>query len=197
MSSSKFTTNFAPYTPPPDEPPVSRLPALSTSKPSSFARGKMPWFSSQSSAQANISYQSGGIPTLGDHVSAIGSEEEAAVTPAQIWETRFGWRVDLCSAFVYLGGPITSLFFLILETKNDYIRFHAYQSALLTIPLILLRVLAAFIFPSWMQTFFTLVILVSQFGMAFRAYRDTTQNGLARYELPYIGPLAEKWVSEE
>lgn len=30
-----------------------------------------------------------------------------------------------------------------------------------------------------------------------RAYRDASQNGLARYELPYIGPVADRWVGEE
>ena len=27
--------------------------------------------------------------------------------PALMWETRFGWRVDVCAAATYLGGPVT------------------------------------------------------------------------------------------
>ena len=30
-----------------------------------------------------------------------------------------------------------------------------------------------------------------------RAYRDASQNGLFRYELPYIGEMADRWVGEE
>jgi hypothetical protein len=30
-----------------------------------------------------------------------------------------------------------------------------------------------------------------------RAYRDATHNALSRYELPYIGEVADRWVGEE
>jgi len=32
---------------------------------------------------------------------------------------------------------------------------------------------------------------------SIRAYVDATRNGLARYQLPYIGPLADQYVTEE
>lgn len=52
------------------------------------------------------------------------------------WESRFGWRIDLMAAAAYLGGPVSgelnqcswkltaALLLLILETQNDYVRFH-------------------------------------------------------------------------
>lgn len=64
---------------------------------------------------------------------------------ANAWKSRFGWRVDVMAAAAYLGGPVTgawdavslrtrwlrtpmlttaALLFLILETRNDYVRFH-------------------------------------------------------------------------
>ncbi|KAF8516170.1 hypothetical protein BU17DRAFT_67588 [Hysterangium stoloniferum] len=197
MDTSKFASTFAPYTPPPDDPSVLRQ--VPTSQSSRFSTGKLPWFSSSSgTTYAEASYQSGAVPTFNNYaVGGQGVEEEAA-TPAQMWETRFGWRVDVCSAVAYLGGPITgmlgyrlnmvstyrrldiALIFLILETSNDYVRFHA-----------------SFIFPSWLQTFLTFIMILMQVGMAIRAFRDASQHGLARYELPYIGVIADRWVRDE
>lgn len=77
-----------------------------------------------------------------------GSASAGEAERANAWESRFGWRVDLMAAASYLGGPITgesqrtagnlstqwqhesfadadvALLFLILETQNDYVRFH-------------------------------------------------------------------------
>ncbi|CAE6501026.1 unnamed protein product, partial [Rhizoctonia solani] len=113
------------------------------------------------------------------------------------WETRFGWRVDVEAAVAYLGGPITALLLLILETSNDFVRFHAYQSALLLTPLLLLRGFIGLIFPSWLQFISTMSIVIAGLYMAFKAFRDANGAGLARYQLPYIGILAERWLGEE
>jgi uncharacterized membrane protein len=65
-----------------------------------------------------------------------------------VWETRFGTRVDVLAAFAYVLGPISgvyihirlawkaqqltntriALLLLILETHNDYVRFHGESS---------------------------------------------------------------------
>lgn len=31
----------------------------------------------------------------------------------------------------------------------------------------------------------------------FRAYFDASKNGLTRFHLPYIGPVADQWLDEE
>jgi len=107
-------------------------------------------------------------------------------------------RVDVLAAVAYLLGPISALSLLIIETRNDYVRFHAYQSALLTTPLVVIRIFASLLqFPSWMRTFITLLIICPQLYMASRAYRDASHNGLVRYQLPMIGLLADQWLREE
>lgn len=107
-------------------------------------------------------------------------------------------RVDLLAAFAYILGPLSALVLLIIETENDYVRFHAYQSALLTAPLILLRILLSLMhFWGFLRMLLTLIILCSQLFMAYRAFTDASHNGLARFQLPYIGILAEQWLSEE
>ena len=80
--------------------------------------------------------------------------------------------------------PFVALALLIFETKNDFVRFHgmlnsscpasslatnflAYQSALLVIPLIVLRIFAALVhFPSWLQTLCTLLLVLPMLYMA-------------------------------
>lgn len=107
-----------------------------------------------------------------------------------------------------------ALLFLILETRNDYVRFHgkclythpdacsdsyaAYQSALLTTPLLVLLLLFNLLIPlpAFLRTLFTVVAVGGTLYAAFRAWKDA-QEGLERFWLPYIGPVAERWVSEE
>lgn len=109
-----------------------------------------------------------------------------------------------------------ALLFLILETRNDYVRFHgklslsspnvyacsdrsaAYQSALLTTPLLVLLLLFNLLIPlpAFLRTFFIVVSVGGILYAAFRAWKDA-QEGLERFWLPYIGPVAERWVSEE
>nr|KIR84900.1 hypothetical protein I308_04649 [Cryptococcus tetragattii IND107] len=99
------------------------------------------------------------------------------------------------AAAAYLGGPVTALLLLILETRNDYVRFHAYQSALLTTPLLVLLLLFNLLIPlpAFLRTLFIVVSVGGTLYAAFRAWKDA-QEGLERFWLPYIGPVAERWV---
>ncbi|KAK7064222.1 hypothetical protein R3P38DRAFT_2823118 [Favolaschia claudopus] len=188
-SSSSHFASFAAYTPPPDD-PVS-LPQPSKAPP-------RPWFPSQASSQNDTSYQSGGIPTFGSSASGgLGAVEEAE-SQQNRWETRYGLRVDMLAAVAYLLGPISALALLIIETQNDYVRFHAYQSALFTTPLVVIRIIASLLqFWGWLRILLTLVLVGSQLYMAARAYLDASQHDLARYHFPYVGLIAERWLEEE
>lgn len=189
MSTDKYSKSFAPYTPPPDDPSL----ASSSSKPTAATRA---WFPSQHVT----SYQSGGVPTFNtSQAGGLGAAEEAEANSAvNAWETRFGMRVDVLAAFAYFMGPLSALLLLILETHNDYIRFHAYQSALLSAPLLLIRAFVSLVgFPQFLRTLVTLCVVLPLLFMAWRAYIDAVRNGLARFQLPVIGPLAERWVTEE
>lgn len=122
--------------PPPDDPEYA-----GHSKAPSRAR---PWFPSQqsSSQAAATSYQSGGIPTFNhSQAGGFGNTATEEVESQNQWETRYGMRVDVLSAFAYILGPISgtlqlhdlisdrnsillALLVLIVETQNDYVRFH-------------------------------------------------------------------------
>ena len=132
----KFATSFAPYTPPPDEP--SALPPQST--PAKVAGRASAWLQAPSSFPATYanntsntvaggnphSYQAGGLPTLGHgHGGGItgfgggaGAREEEGL--ANLWETRFGWRVDVLSTVAYLGGPVSGV--SLLHHDNPFIK---------------------------------------------------------------------------
>ncbi|KAG2159875.1 uncharacterized protein EDB93DRAFT_1244645 [Suillus bovinus] len=204
--SSSFASSFAPYTPPPDD-------SSYRSPPSSSSKAR-PWFPVHSSSRGTeISYQSGGLPTFNNSIS--GHEDIQEDVQQNQWETSYGMRVDVLSAFAYILGPISALILLVLETHNDYVRFHgniprfltdlplsslstAYQSALSMTPLLLVRIFASLLgFPSWIRSFLTISLALSALFMAIRAYFGASREGLARYHLPIIGPLAEKWVFEE
>ncbi|KAJ1311908.1 hypothetical protein OPQ81_010368 [Rhizoctonia solani] len=124
------------------------------------------------------SYQAGGVPTFGTSIGGGAGHVEDQMGVNE-WETRFGWRVDVEAAVAYLGGPVTALLLLILETSNDFVRFHAYQSALLLTPLLLLRGFAGLVFPSWLQFMSTMSIVIAGLYMAFKAFRDANGAGLS------------------
>ncbi|KAG9127480.1 hypothetical protein FRC07_013158 [Ceratobasidium sp. 392] len=200
MSNRQDFASFTAYTPPPDAP----------SEPGTQSKAKRPWFpphqssnfvqsvaGPSTSSYAGSSYQAGAVPTFGNSMGggAGAVEEQMGVNE---WETRFGWRVDIEAAVAYLGGPITALILLILETTNDFVRFHAYQSALLITPLLLLRGLLGLLsFPTFFTFISTMSILISALYMAFHTFRDANGVGLTRYHLPYIGIFAERWLGEE
>lgn len=75
----------------------------------------------------------------------------------------------------------------------------AYQSALLTTPLLTILLLFNLVIP--FPSFLRLLLLLGSIGAAgytaFRAWSDASQGGLSRFYLPYIGEIAERWVGEE
>ncbi|KAF5370215.1 hypothetical protein D9615_010066 [Tricholomella constricta] len=191
--SNKFAS-FAPYdkTPPPDDPTyASTVPVNAPIRP---------WFPSHASSAHEIdsSYQSGGIPTFGTSVAGGGGSAEISEAQTNQWETRYGMRVDILAAAAYLLGPITALGLLILETQNDFVRFHAYQSALLTTPLLAIRIFVSLIqAPSWIQTLCTMMLIIPPAYMAARTYMDATRAQPVHYHLPIIGSMADGWLADE
>jgi uncharacterized membrane protein len=187
---SSNPASFAPYMPPPDDPEY-------TGRSKTNPRSR-PWFPSHQSSPG-VSYQSGGIPTFNDsQAGGYGNTASEQAESQNQWETRYGMRVDVLSAFAYILGPLSALLVLIIETQNDYVRFHGYQSALFTTPLLIFRALLSLLqFPQWLRTLCTILIVACQLYMAFRAYIDASRNGLARFELPVVGHIASQWLTDE
>jgi len=140
------------------------------------------------------------MPVMGNAYGGGGgiSSSDEPEAPQNFWETRYGMRVDVLAAFAYLFGPISALICLIIETHNDFVRFHAYQSALVTTPILLLRIFGSLVhLPAFINWILTILLIGVQLFMAFRAFVDASQNNLSRYYLPRVGHIAEQWVAEE
>jgi len=140
----------------------------------------------------------GGGMGIGAAVANPYTYEDERANTVTMWESRFGMRVDVLAAFAYLLGPVSALICLILETHNDFVRFHAYQSAFLTTPILFFRIFGSLVgFASFLNSLLTWTLILLQIYMAFRAYVDASRNNLSRFYLPYIGPMAEQYVADE
>ncbi len=110
------------------------------------------------------------------------------------YETRLPIRLDVEAMLCYLMlPPAGSVILLILETRNDFVRFHAWQSALLFAPLVVLHLILSFSpVLSWMLFAVDLLLIA---GGAYRAFRDS--DSLDRYQIPWIGQMASNYVDDE
>ncbi len=105
-------------------------------------------------------------------------------------KTSTGLQENVAALLCYLVLWASGLVFILLETENKFVRFHAMQSIIafgaVTIAGAILGT-APFIGP-----FFVWIISVLGFilwiVLMVKAYQGTT------YKLPWAGKLAEKWV---
>jgi len=111
---------------------------------------------------------------------------------AEAYETRLRWRVDLLAALAYCT-PLVAFIMLVFETKNDYVRIHAYQSLLIAIPLGVLHFL--FLWSHFFQMVLFIMDLALYGWLGYHAYCSAEM--LERDLLPVVGPIAEQWTLEE
>ncbi|CAG8476939.1 10107_t:CDS:2 [Funneliformis mosseae] len=146
---------FSPYTPPPDEQKSNRNSVRYAPIPSSSTTA-----STSASASAN--------PFAGVY------RQTEQLPDGQIkinkYETGLPIRVDIEAALAYALGCVTGVMLLIMEQKNDYVRFHAWQLDLCDL--------------GDRFNYFSLV-----------AYVDGIT--LERFEMPIFGTLASTWVDSE
>jgi len=148
-----------------------------------------------------MAYQQIGEPNYGETSIPVASEASGSSRPIgddttkiNKYETSLPIRVDIEAALTYLIGCVTGVLFLILEQKNDYVRFHAWQSCLIFFTMLILHLI--FI---W-QPIVSIILMVIDFLiialLMFKAYKDG-QGNLTRFQVPLFGNLASKWVDSE
>ncbi|TVY85637.1 hypothetical protein LAWI1_G008601, partial [Lachnellula willkommii] len=110
------------------------------------------------------------------------------------FETSLPIRLDYeaCLAYLLLP-PAGGVLLLLCEQKSDYVRFHAWQSALLFTAVFVLHLIFSWsTFISWLM----FVADVAGIGyLSFRAYRDA--ETLDRCEVPFFGRLASSILDDE
>ena len=101
-------------------------------------------------------------------------------------KTSTGLSENVTGILCYCLGWITGIVFLLIEPKNKFVRFHAFQSILVfgavTVAELLLR---------WIPLVGTLVYVLG-FILGLVLIVTTAQG--KKYKLPWAGNLAEKWA---
>ncbi|MEK6957680.1 MAG: DUF4870 domain-containing protein [archaeon] len=102
-------------------------------------------------------------------------------------KTSIGLEENVAGAVAYLLGPITGIALLLMEKDNKFIRFHAMQSTILFIGVIVLNIILTITIIGWiLLPFVGLGALVLWILMMYKAYSKE------KYKLPIIGDMAEK-----
>ncbi|KAJ3105453.1 hypothetical protein HDU97_008069 [Phlyctochytrium planicorne] len=187
---SSFTPKTSGYVPI-SEP--SDAPAASSSV--SPTRDPLPSGPSSSSSYAPpLSYNSSAFinPNLQQNLS--NAENGNGGDRVNKYETKIPVRLDIEAAGAYALGLVSAVLLLVFETKNDYVRFHAWQSALT-----FLSLGVATFFISFISSFLYSVLFWGHFiaagWLGYNAYINA--DTLERYEVPYLGRIASNWVDTE
>ncbi|KAI5788461.1 hypothetical protein EDC01DRAFT_167324 [Geopyxis carbonaria] len=179
--------DFAPYQS--ESPDTSRKSFTSTRplSPPSTSRSYSPLPSAAAAARP---------PVLPTHQPGGGWAAQAAQRSETVgqFETSLPIRLDWEAVLAYvLLPPAGGVLLLITEHKSDYVRFHAWQSALLFAFLVVVHVVFSFsAFVSWTLLAADLALMG---WLAARAYRDA--DTLDRCEVPFFGPLASSILDDE
>ncbi|KAL1930403.1 hypothetical protein VTP01DRAFT_10565 [Rhizomucor pusillus] len=189
--------DFSPYKPSPDEDRKDRLKGKGKSRsPATASYEPVPTSSSSYQAGGNVppSLYEEGLFTPGPSLGPSMGGAPGGTVRVNKYETRLPIRVDLEAALAYILGPVTGILLLILETRNDYVRFHAWQSSLLFLTLMCVHFILMFISSvlSWILFAIDILLII---GLTYRAYLDGAY--LERTPIPYFGQLASQWTDEE
>jgi uncharacterized membrane protein len=112
------------------------------------------------------------------------------MTPPTTSGTEASLKLDpnLAAALAYLGGAISGVVFLVLEKQNRYVRFHAMQSTItfLLVLVVDLMLMGLGVIGLFLTFPFIVLVAVLWVFLMFKA-----MNGV-RYKLPYVGEWAEQ-----
>ncbi|EWC46215.1 hypothetical protein DRE_04593 [Drechslerella stenobrocha 248] len=150
-----------------------------------------PWGDSRSYSPSNVIQPESAVVASGAGQSTgFGNNREFV----NQFETSLPLRLDIEAALAYvLLPPAGGVLLLLLEHNSDYVRFHAWQSALLFTGMFFLHILFSWSgFFSWLLFLCDLALIVY---LSARAYTDA--DTLDRFEVPYIGAWASSFVDEE
>jgi len=106
------------------------------------------------------------------------------------------FEAALCYLFVWFSG----LFFYFVEDKNQFIRFHALQSILVFLPLMIFAWVfggvfgfldygPALEFLDWISWVFWVLVIVMWLVLMVKAYQ------MQRFKIPIVGDIAEERTS--
>lgn len=146
--------------------------------------------------------------------TGFGNELGADERNVDVYSTSLPIRPDIEAVLAYVAlPPAGPALLLIFETSSDYVRFHAWQSALVYTLLFVTHLI--FSFTKTVSLILLVVDLVLMAWLGGKAYQDGRlihqrslqetviltvnykANSLERFELPYVGRLASSFVDAE
>jgi uncharacterized membrane protein len=97
-----------------------------------------------------------------------------------------GFDQNVAAALSYLLGFVTGVLFLIIEKDNRFVRFHAMQSTMTFVGVLVVQlVLASTPFVGWFLYLpFLIAVTLLWLFLMFKAWKGET------YRLPYVGDWA-------
>lgn len=103
-------------------------------------------------------------------------------------ETATGLPVNVSGLLCYLLGFVTGIVFLVVETKNQDVRFHAYQSLATFLSIFVASVLAGIVpLVGWLlSALLTPLALILWVILMLKAAQGE------RFKLPWVGDWAEQ-----
>lgn len=213
-----MATNFAPYQSSPPEstraasplvrsPTTSPGPQLHHPKPqapqrniSSIADREDPWAAARAQrlpSPSNYQDEEGGYTDLEGQPQPTyqtGRSGYGYAGDTSAFETSLGFdlRLEAMLAYVLLP-PAGGVVLLIFERKSDYVRFHAWQSALLFTFMFIVHIIF-----SWTSVISWMLFVVDMVLIAYLAYGAwRNAETLNRVEVPFFGRLAGSFVDDE
>lgn len=102
--------------------------------------------------------------------------------------TDVGMQANLAALLSYVLGFVTGLVFFLLEKKNKYVRFHAMQSILFSVAVIVLNVVLGLVpvVNLLLIPLISLAAIIIWIILLIKAYQGE------EFKLPIIGDFAEK-----
>ena len=102
--------------------------------------------------------------------------------------TSTGIKENIAGLLCYLLAWITGLIFLLIEKENKTVRFHAWQSIFVFLPLTILNMILSIVpVIGWIITVITFVFWVV---LMYKAYKGE------KYKVRWAGDWAEKQVNK-
>lgn len=105
-------------------------------------------------------------------------------------KTSTGLAENVAGLLCYVLGWISGIVFILIETENKFVRFHAIQSIIVFGAITIASLILSWIpfIGVFLGGLIWLLGVVLWIVLMVKAYQGT------RYKLPWSGNLAEKWV---
>ncbi len=110
----------------------------------------------------------------------------------EVSKTSTGLQENVAGALCYLAGLVTGIVFLVLEKENRFVRFHAIQSIVVSVALMVVMIVLGFIpIIGWViNMLLGIGVFILWIVMMLNAYRGRMMK------LPVAGNIAESQTNK-